>query len=729
MPVFDIPYQQQANPPKNIPQTDFIPGRSEPGVPDQYSQKMSTQPQMTASVPNTGGGGSWGDTAVPVNRPVVPPAANGMQADKALAGTDLKAGFQTPTSSPVGIPPVPQPAAPITAAGIPHGIPENAMSYVKDGITYYKNNGAWSTQNPNAANAVQPIVNRPNLTGSNPVADYYNNLNRNQPDEEAIRQQEYQRQQARISAINSVYDEELNKAREVGRGRLTAVGAMAANAGTIGSPIQASNENNQQDLNSQNENAINVERNAKIADVFNQIDQTTAAKVAAGKATADKNSADYINFLKGNQQQAQDSLKALAQSGASWDSLSTDQKQKLLDSTGLDQLGAESMYNASKPKAAQVKYDYKELKDGTILRTGDDGTVKEMGKYTPPDTTGNWQLKELADGTLVDYNTMTGVMTQHGAQGQYAKPGTTNEKVVKINGTDYIQNADGSFSTPNVPEQAKQASEIKQQAAQTAQDLLDKFDAGTGTSGVGFGGNVSRFLTGILGGTGVQDFTTQFDALKAQLSLDNVKLLKGQGAVSDAERKLLADASAKLNMNQSEPEFRASLQSIVDALKGPGTQKGSEATPAEINALKAAHPDWTDQYINQQLGFNNDLSTSQNGSIKLGSHLAVANNNPGNIRFVGQPGAVQGTGGFAKFATPEAGVQAMKNLLALRGRQGMTLSGLINSYAPPSENDTATYIRQISQKLGISPSTKVNDINIDELVRAMAIKESNSIIA
>ena len=36
------------------------------------------------------------------------------------------------------------------------------------------------------------------------------------------------------------------------------------------------------------------------------------------------------------------------------------------------------------------------------------------------------------------------------------------------------------------------------------------------------------------------------------------------------------------------------------------------------------------------------------------------NNNPGNLNFAGQPGAVMGEGGFAKFPTPEAGRQALE---------------------------------------------------------------------
>ncbi len=105
------------------------------------------------------------------------------------------------------------------------------------------------------------------------------------------------------------------------------------------------------------------------------------------------------------------------------------------------------------------------------------------------------------------------------------------------------------------------------QALQTANDLLGKFNSGSGTSAVG----ASRlFGYGAFPppGTDASNFTNDFNTLKSQLSLDAVKYLKGQGAVSDAERALLASAVTKLNLTQSEDEFKKTLQGIIDTLKG-----------------------------------------------------------------------------------------------------------------------------------------------------------------
>lgn len=124
------------------------------------------------------------------------------------------------------------------------------------------------------------------------------------------------------------------------------------------------------------------------------------------------------------------------------------------------------------------------------------------------------------------------------------------------------------------------------QALQTAQDLMNKIAAGQGTSAIG----TSRIFGGaILGGTPGTDasnLSNDFNTLKSQLSLDAVKYLKGQGAVSDAERALLSAAVTKLNLAQSDSEFKTTLQGIINTL-----QDGSDDSSGSTNVVTA--PDGT----------------------------------------------------------------------------------------------------------------------------------------
>ncbi len=116
------------------------------------------------------------------------------------------------------------------------------------------------------------------------------------------------------------------------------------------------------------------------------------------------------------------------------------------------------------------------------------------------------------------------------------------------------------------------------QALSTATDLMDKFNRGAGTSAVGGSRALGGALFANVPGTDPANFANDFNTLKSQLSLDAVKYLKGQGAVSDAERALLASAVTKLNLSQSDSEFKTTLQGIIDTLQGGIVDSGSTDT-------------------------------------------------------------------------------------------------------------------------------------------------------
>ena len=109
-------------------------------------------------------------------------------------------------------------------------------------------------------------------------------------------------------------------------------------------------------------------------------------------------------------------------------------------------------------------------------------------------------------------------------------------------------------------------------------------------------------------------------------------------------------------------------------------------------------------------------------------NLAALNNNPGNLRFARQYGAAQGSGGFAQFSTPEAGYQALVDQVQLDASRGETLAQYITKYAPPSENDTALYIRQASETLGVHPNTPLASIDSNQVAAFQARKESGATI-
>lgn len=88
--------------------------------------------------------------------------------------------------------------------------------------------------------------------------------------------------------------------------------------------------------------------------------------------------------------------------------------------------------------------------------------------------------------------------------------------------------------------------------------------------------------------------------------------------------------------------------------------------------------------------------------------LSIRLNNPGAIRRSG----VQWSGmrpeqnsPFVDFETPEDGIRAMSKLLdTYSAKHGLnTVSGILNRWVPPSENDTRGYAATVAKALGVAP--------------------------
>lgn len=96
----------------------------------------------------------------------------------------------------------------------------------------------------------------------------------------------------------------------------------------------------------------------------------------------------------------------------------------------------------------------------------------------------------------------------------------------------------------------------------------------------------------------------------------------------------------------------------------------------------------------------------------------IRNKNPGNIDrttprtpWQGQLPAGQLTDErFEQFQAPEWGIRALaRTLITYQDKHGLnTVRGVINRWAPPSENDTGAYVAQVASKLGVTPNTPIN---------------------
>lgn len=86
----------------------------------------------------------------------------------------------------------------------------------------------------------------------------------------------------------------------------------------------------------------------------------------------------------------------------------------------------------------------------------------------------------------------------------------------------------------------------------------------------------------------------------------------------------------------------------------------------------------------------------------------IRNNNPGNIRHGAKWNGLaddQPDSAFCTFIQPEYGIRAMaKVLITYHDKYGLdTVSGIINRWAPPVENQTSAYVEHVSAECGVGP--------------------------
>lgn len=114
----------------------------------------------------------------------------------------------------------------------------------------------------------------------------------------------------------------------------------------------------------------------------------------------------------------------------------------------------------------------------------------------------------------------------------------------------------------------------------------------------------------------------------------------------------------------------------------------------------------------------------------------LKNNNPGNIRisniaWQGKVPVDQNTDGvFEQFTSFELGTRAMgQNIYNILQNGAGTITDLINTYAPPSDNnDTTSYINYVATQTGLDPNTPVDltAANLAAIVKAQMEVENGA---
>lgn len=93
--------------------------------------------------------------------------------------------------------------------------------------------------------------------------------------------------------------------------------------------------------------------------------------------------------------------------------------------------------------------------------------------------------------------------------------------------------------------------------------------------------------------------------------------------------------------------------------------------------------------------------------------LSYRLNNPGNLTYAGQPGAIPvtvGTHTWASFPTYDQGYAALEHQIALDAGRGETIQQFVNKYAPASDaNNPTSYAAQLAAATGLSVYDPLSD--------------------
>lgn len=220
---------------------------------------------------------------------------------------------------------------------------------------------------------------------------------------------------------------------------------------------------------------------------------------------------------------------------------------------------------------------------------------------------------------------------------------------------------------------------------------------------------------------------SEYDEFKLYENID----IYDSGAVPYADAPLIAsDTPENLETVSVTPDTNT-MRPTSNTLSIPTDTSRKPETNRKVTDKKRTER--TDQAIStasKAKASNNDvIYTAPDGTQfrRTGGTRAWRNMNPGNIRysdFAKRAGAIGEAGGFAVFPDEETGMRAISQLLRSDSYNRLTVAGAISRYAPPVENNTAAYHKQIQDLTGLSINRRMSDLNDAELSRvANAIRQ------
>jgi hypothetical protein len=181
---------------------------------------------------------------------------------------------------------------------------------------WYQEQQALGQSGPGGSATTQPRTPRfPDVDLNDPVNDYYTNLYKdaNKPlDEAGIRAARLKEVQAQLDSLNSIYDNMVGQLRVEGENRSGKTRAVGSRRGLVGSEMGDAQKIQTEQYNEKVIAAKNEERAAALAAVRDKATARANDEILQKTAQKKLDAANYIEYIKGKQDETKTDIKDLA---------------------------------------------------------------------------------------------------------------------------------------------------------------------------------------------------------------------------------------------------------------------------------------------------------------------------------------------------------------------------------------------------------------------------------
>ena len=338
--------------------------------------------------------------------------------------------------------------------------------------------------------------------------------------------------QDRINALNQVYDQQLSRVQQEGVGRTGETTAALAARGLAGSMRGGAIADLTRTQNRQLEAQVDAERNSAIQGILADANKAAMQEIQSKTEARLGGASALISFLKGSDERKQNYINSVAQNliatGVDLESMTPEQVQQLTQAAqkaGVSMNNIIAAYNVAKASQGTA--------DGFSLSSG--------------------QARYDAQGNLIAQNAEVG-------------GGEMSPEVLAL----AKDLNDGIITPQQVPSALRGAVSLARQTLPNPRiseldsviATIDELSANPKLKNIL--GPIDQAIGGVFG----QAATAKnlYNQLTGILALEGRNKLKGSGAISDFEFRVLKEAQSALGRNLNEAEFKKQLTKVRDVL-------------------------------------------------------------------------------------------------------------------------------------------------------------------